>query len=235
MKCKTCKINESVKYSKHTNGKFCSKKCAISYSTKEKRKEINEKVRKKLTGSGNSNVEIICGNCNNSFTVEYKRRNQKTCSRSCASKLRWCDDEYRDNITELIKKKCSTIEERKRLRNIGRKGGFGKRGITNGGTKYESLFEKEFFELLEDNEINFEAHKNIPNSSKVSDLYLTEIDTWIEIDGIDREKRKKWLGKNYDYWISKLKIYETQKLNLKIFKEFSNFEKFIKNKYGEVA
>lgn len=32
------------------SGRFCSKKCARSFSTKSKRKEINEKVSKKLKG-----------------------------------------------------------------------------------------------------------------------------------------------------------------------------------------
>jgi len=44
MKCKNCEINEAVKYSKYSNGEFCSKKCARAYSTKDKRKNINKKV-----------------------------------------------------------------------------------------------------------------------------------------------------------------------------------------------
>ena len=50
MKCKNCQINDAIKYSKYCMGEFCSKKCARSYSTKEKRKEISEKVSKKLLG-----------------------------------------------------------------------------------------------------------------------------------------------------------------------------------------
>ena len=49
-KCLNCNENDATKYSKYTNGKFCSSKCARSYSTKEKRKEINERVSEKLTG-----------------------------------------------------------------------------------------------------------------------------------------------------------------------------------------
>ena len=56
----------------------------------------------------------------------------------------------------------------------------------------------------------------IPNSSKISDIYFPDKDLWIEIDGINREKRKEWLGKDYEYWLEKLKIYEEQKLNYKI-------------------
>jgi hypothetical protein len=35
-------------YSKWCSGEFCSKACANSYATKAKRKEINEKVGKKI-------------------------------------------------------------------------------------------------------------------------------------------------------------------------------------------
>lgn len=51
MKCKYCNENEAIKYSKYSNGEFCSKKCAKGYSTKNKRKEINEKVSEKLKGT----------------------------------------------------------------------------------------------------------------------------------------------------------------------------------------
>ena len=37
--------------------------------------------------------------------------------------------------------------------------------------------------------IRFNEHKPIPLSSKISDIYLDDYDVWIEIDGIDREKR----------------------------------------------
>lgn len=50
MKCKNCNINDATKYSKYTSGEFCSKKCSCSYSTKEKRFEINKNVSNKLKG-----------------------------------------------------------------------------------------------------------------------------------------------------------------------------------------
>lgn len=49
-KCKYCKTKDAIKYSKYSNGKFCSKECARGYSTKEKRKEINEKISKYFKG-----------------------------------------------------------------------------------------------------------------------------------------------------------------------------------------
>lgn len=48
MKCKNCEKKDAVKYSKYSTGEFCCKECARAYSTKSKRKEINEKVSETL-------------------------------------------------------------------------------------------------------------------------------------------------------------------------------------------
>jgi len=45
MQCEKCYVEHSGEYG---TGRFCSSKCARSYSTKEKRLEINEKVASKL-------------------------------------------------------------------------------------------------------------------------------------------------------------------------------------------
>jgi ribosomal protein L24E len=206
--CENCENEHSGEYG---SGRFCSSKCARGFSTKKKRKEINEKVSKTLTK--NNDVLLVCENCNGEFTVRYNKRHQKTCSTKCSSELRWKDDEYRDNITNKIIERCSSLEERKRLRDIGRKGGFGKKGYTKGGIRYESTIECQCFEYLENNNILFETHKNIPNSSKVSDVYLPNKELWVEIDGINREKRKKWLGKDYQYWLDKIKHYKKEGLS----------------------
>jgi hypothetical protein len=160
-------------------------------------KEIDERVRKfsnTLKGTNNKNkgktFEEIYG---------YDR----------AKKLK----------TDIVKrqiKKYKDPEERKKLRDYGRRGGFGKIGITERGHRYESLVEKDIMEYLENKNIEFETHKFIPNSSKISDIYLVKEEIWIEVDGINREKKKKWLGINYDYWIEKLEIYEREGLNYRI-------------------
>jgi hypothetical protein len=128
-----------------------------------------------------------------------------------------------EKISKSLKKHCENIDNRKRLRDIGRKGGYGTKGYTERGTYYQSNFEKQCFEWLEKNKINFEAHKEIPNSSKISDIYLPHKDLWIELDGINREQKKKYIGKSYDYWLQKLQIYEEQKLNYKICYSFNEF------------
>lgn len=47
MFCENCYAGHDGSYG---SGRFCSNKCARSFSTKEKRAEINEKVSSKLTG-----------------------------------------------------------------------------------------------------------------------------------------------------------------------------------------
>lgn len=214
MLCRNCEDQKARKYSKYTNGQFCSRKCARAYSTKEKREEINKKVSKKL---GHDDVTLICGYCNEEFDVDYQSRNSRTyCSISCASSAKWDDPEYRENIVTQIRERCSDPEERKRLRDIGRKGGFGETGITEYGIRYESRLERDCFNFLCENNMDFEPHKNIPNSSKVSDIFILKQDLWIEIDGIDRESKKKWLGRHYEYWKQKLQIYKDQNLQFEI-------------------
>jgi hypothetical protein len=141
-------------------------------------------------------------------------------------------EEQKRKISVSRKINCENIEERKRLRDIGRKGGFGKKGFTNNGTYYASNLEKKCFEFLEENNIIFEAHKEIPNSSKVSDIYLVKKDLWIELDGIDRERRKKSLGKSYEYWLEKLRLYEDTHLKYKICYNLEEFKKIIETLIG---
>lgn len=45
--CENCKCKLTTKYG---SGRFCSEKCARGFSTKSKRKEINKKVSKALSG-----------------------------------------------------------------------------------------------------------------------------------------------------------------------------------------
>jgi len=95
--CENCKQTHEGFYG---SGRFCSSKCARGFSTKNKRKEINEKVSKTLTGSGNDRVNLICEICEIKFDVDYNRRHQLYCSNKCSSIIRWKDDEYRSKIVE---------------------------------------------------------------------------------------------------------------------------------------
>jgi hypothetical protein len=254
--CENCGKEHKGTYG---SGRFCSKTCARGFSTKAKRKEINEAVRKKLTkynkiietricptcnksfetistsnktccsskcgsiyggklnknkmhGNHSPQITLICKECKLPFEVNWNKRSQQFCSNDC----RHINKEYLSNISSKMKITCNTIEARKRLRDIGRKGGFGQKGYTEKGTYYESNLEKQSFEYLEKNNIKFVPHKHIPNSSKVSDIYLIDKNLWIELDGINREKKKKWLGQDYQYWLNKLDIYKQNNLKYKI-------------------
>lgn len=102
-KCEYCNKEQDGSYA---SGRFCSSKCAHGFVSKEKRKEINEKVSLKLKGSISPFKEIkkifkekkkrerilkekkekkirICDICSNSFIGNFK----KTCSRKCGSVL----------------------------------------------------------------------------------------------------------------------------------------------------
>lgn len=86
MKCKNCNINEAKKYSQYSSGEFCSKSCSTSFSTKNKRLEINKKVSIKLKDrkKAHKNVVLFCPQCNREFEVLWKKRKQKFCSKSCS-------------------------------------------------------------------------------------------------------------------------------------------------------
>lgn len=97
MKCKNCGHKDAVKYSKYSNGEFCCIECARAFSTKEKRKEINKKVSKKLkdkffTEKGICQVVEyeykICPNCRKDFLSGSKTsknsHKKKFCSFKCA-------------------------------------------------------------------------------------------------------------------------------------------------------
>lgn len=94
MNCENCGSSHDGNYG---SGRFCSSKCARGFSTKEKRSLINEKVKRKLK---KKYFQKICENCGNDFKMDSAHKDQKTCSVSCASKLRWKNKEYRDKITQ---------------------------------------------------------------------------------------------------------------------------------------
>ncbi len=90
MYCENCEKEHEGSYG---SGRFCCCKCARGFATKNKRKEINEKVSQKLKGdvrcAWNKNKKLIkrikkqCQYCTNIFEVRITE-NQKFCSKECA-------------------------------------------------------------------------------------------------------------------------------------------------------
>lgn len=217
MICENCLKDYTIKYG---SGRFCSKECAKGFSTKAKRKEINLAVSNTLKTMFAKPMRT-CPICLKEFNKSFRH---KTCSSACGDILRVQNTDF-NVISSKRKEQCSNLDERQRMRDIGRKGGFGKKGTTDSGTEYQSTIEKECFEYLERNFINFEPHKHLPNSSKVSDVYLIDKDLWVEIDGIDREKKKAYPSykKHYEYWLDKLNQYKERNLKYVIVKSFEEF------------
>lgn len=96
---KTCENCQTEHNSQYKNVRFCSLKCAKSFSTKAKRNQINKKVSLALTRE--NYVNLICQFCKNSFCVPYNKRTQISCSRSCANKLKWNNEEFKKNISKI--------------------------------------------------------------------------------------------------------------------------------------
>lgn len=235
LNCESCATEHDGSYG---SGRFCSNKCARSYSTKVKRIEINNKVSISMTGkrhtestkekislnNGSKRLEIrekISIGVKLSMTDQVKSKISKKLSGRVIS------DETKKKLSDISKKRCESIEERMRLQKIGRKGGFGKRGYTKNGTRFDSSLEEQCFIYLDDKIVNFTPHKPIPNTSKLSDIYLNDYNIWIELDGINRELRQKWLGKNYQYWLEKLELYRSNELNFKIIYNLNEFIEYI--------
>jgi very-short-patch-repair endonuclease len=96
--CENCNIEHFGDYGA---GRFCTAKCARSFSTKKDRKSINEKVSKTFSSKPDTSVTKICLNCSSNFKVEYNKRHQKSCSFRCASQHRWKDEVYRMKISSI--------------------------------------------------------------------------------------------------------------------------------------
>lgn len=215
-------------YIKHDR-KFCSSKCSTTFNNKNRDpkiyKELSETLKTKLFNKRTKSIyNIKCVICEDMFKITgSKRRKRKTCSKECLKKL------LSINASKVHKELAKNLDRRNFLKEIGRKGGFGTKGYTDKNVFYQSLFEKNVFEYLDNINIKYEPHKCIPNTSKVSDLFLCDYNIWIELDGIDREKRKKWLGKDYDYWIQKLSIYKSNNYIFEVFKNVEDFKVYINN------
>lgn len=90
---KTCENCGKEHDGTYGSGRFCSTKCSRGFSTKVKRKEINEKVsesiKNRLTKGEyvgfakptKMKIELICKGCNSTFYS--KKHNQSYCSTAC--------------------------------------------------------------------------------------------------------------------------------------------------------
>ena len=85
MKCENCNKEHDGSYG---SGRFCCEKCARGFSTKLKRKEINEKISKTIINKGlaHGDVQLICEYCQRIYIRPWIKRNSKFCSQLCSTK-----------------------------------------------------------------------------------------------------------------------------------------------------
>lgn len=102
---KNCENCDQGHIGEYGSGRFCSSKCARGFSTKSKRKEINEKIREALKKKGNPKIKKKCKLCKRNFEIQWSKRHQIFCSVSCSTKFKWNIPEYRNNIIDSINEK----------------------------------------------------------------------------------------------------------------------------------
>jgi hypothetical protein len=168
-------------------GRFCNIKCARGFSTKFKRKEINEKVARKLTLEDNPRItDKICKKCKKKFKGIEKR---KFCSRKCFLE------------TEI------SLEHRKKLSSSlkGKTGGYRVKSGT--GKKYggyyreiwlDSSWEIKFAQNLDAKNIKWERptvgifYTDIYGNRKkyYPDFFIPEKNQFVEIKGYNSPQSK---------------------------------------------
>lgn len=188
MICENCDSEHDGLYG---SGRFCSNRCAKSFSTKSKRKEINKKVSEKLSGE-----QYYCSKCGNII-----KKNNKT--GLCFVCLK-TDEKFRQRLSESLRGKTGGY----------RKGGGRTKGEYYKNDYYDSHFEVEVAQFLESNNIEF-----VRNVKKfefvwernttyyIPDFYLPAYDLYLETKGYwwnKEEKTKFAVGKHKLNWIELL-------------------------------
>lgn len=97
MKCEQCNIDHEGSFG---SGRFCSKKCARSFSTSLKRKEINQKVSEKLKGK----ISPFKGLPGKSHTEESKKKIAESIQRYWSGKDRLSIEYHKArNVANVLK------------------------------------------------------------------------------------------------------------------------------------
>jgi len=184
--------------------------------SKTKSKEFSEKSSKNVTQCWKDEDFIKVQH--ESRLKSWENNNERREEQSERSTKNW---ESQEHIDKVIEGKIKNLEKNpdgyRRL---------GKVSLTKKGTYCESNFEKEVFEYLEDNNILFEDHRSIPDSSKTCDLVINDI--WIELDGLGSARKDFDKTTNFEDKIIHLQHLKEQEIisDYKIItsiKEFKNW------------
>lgn len=109
--CENCNQQHDGSYG---SGRFCNNKCARGYSTKNKRKEINEKVSNTLK---KEKIIQYCLYCEKEFGVIPSRQHHKCCSKSCAAKYYIQNNPQKAKRDRSISGRKSVENQQKRSKN----------------------------------------------------------------------------------------------------------------------
>ncbi len=217
--CENCDIEVFEKYG---SGRFCSSKCARGFSTKSKRKEINEKVKTTFI------KKIIPKKCPICFGDFYS--SNKTCSKKCGHIL--------SSINQK-NKKHKMVKDTSKMGGLRNGGGKSKQiPYTNWLNHKMSLNKEEIKVAKELDELKLNWNRNIKGfpyttldgkSKKYYPDFIIDEDIYIEYKGwITKEMEHKMLdakiknnlnltivvGNDKRYINNGIKISEIKKLNL---------------------
>jgi len=203
MICETCGKEIDGKFG---TGRFCSRKCACSFSTKIKRLEINEKVSKTLT---KPKIQKICETCGEIFYVHKNtKKSNKFCSKPCINHKK------SDKTKELISKK--RIEYLSKNKNVK---WFDVKNINGQNIKVQGKWELDFANRC--NELNILFLRHIIKFNNIHyytpDFYIPKYNIYIEIKGYFYDKDKYKM----------LKVVDEHKIDLKLMNDYNfiiNFE-----------
>jgi hypothetical protein len=96
--CEVCQIAIEKKYG---SGRFCSRKCSCTYTSRLNRSEKNKKISEGLSSSRPARfVEKSCERCGTLCRKPWNRRSQRFCSRQCSSQSTGANPETQQKIRE---------------------------------------------------------------------------------------------------------------------------------------
>lgn len=184
MECEFCKKNHDGSYG---GGRFCCVKCAKAFSTKNKRKEINEKISKANKGRKLSlKHKKKISEANKNRTDELKKQIGKS-----VSKFYKNNPEAIEKLRKKMTGKVATDETKKKLSELAKKRGFG--GVTQSrwiyykDKKLGSTYEYNVVVSLDENNIKWDtctSFKYIDDKGKkrtyTPDLYLIDYDVYLD-------------------------------------------------------
>lgn len=218
--CENCLTNHDIIYG---SGRFCSSKCARGFSTKNKRREINEKVSKSMSGK-----ETWSKGKTKETNESIKKMSESLKGRtlSCETKSKISKSKQGQTLSTEIKNKIS--ESNKGKTGGYRKGsGFGLSGWYK-GYYCDSSWELAF--VIYNLEHNIKFKRNVEKFQyefENKTLYylpdfILEDGTYIEIKGYETDQTKA----KYLYFPHELKVISGKK-------QIKPYLTYVESKYGK--